>query len=271
MPAAPDYAPSLAASGRRRPPQRATFKNSRLGFFGAPSGRTLAKRRSACRTAPGYRRCGYKTASGRPEWLNADPAGLAGGLNLYAYVGNNPISGIDPKGLTVQLADANGSPIVSAQYAQARAYLMQSPSYGFMIRQAEASSTVYTITLINNGNDRASGHNIYWDPNSALETSSGGAQTPALGLGHEMDHATFSDSRPPIVDYGALGTFNMALYAYNNSEEFRVISGSETAAALWLGEDTRTDHMFGMPYDVDGPLSTTPIGPNATTYHNQCP
>jgi RHS repeat-associated protein len=99
VPAAPDYAPSLAASGRRRPPQRATPKNSRLGFFGTPSGRTLAKRHSARRTAPGYRACGYKTASGRPKWLNRDPIGEAGGLNLYGYVGNNPIDVVDPLGL----------------------------------------------------------------------------------------------------------------------------------------------------------------------------
>ena len=42
-----------------------------------------------------------KTASGRSDWLSPDPIGESGGLNLYAYVGNDPINGWDPLGLQV--------------------------------------------------------------------------------------------------------------------------------------------------------------------------
>lgn len=39
----------------------------------------------------------YQPSTGR--FINKDPIGLAGGMNLYGYVGGNPVNWIDPIGL----------------------------------------------------------------------------------------------------------------------------------------------------------------------------
>jgi RHS repeat-associated protein len=43
------------------------------------------------------------------RWLSEDPIGIAGGTNLYAYVGNDPVNGRDPTGLysTCEWIDGN--------------------------------------------------------------------------------------------------------------------------------------------------------------------
>jgi RHS repeat-associated protein len=81
--------------GRRSPNQviGANAVEADFGFTGhyfhAPSGLHLARFRA------------YDSDSGR--WLNRDPIGERGGLNLYGYVGNNPISYVDPLGLFVNV------------------------------------------------------------------------------------------------------------------------------------------------------------------------
>jgi RHS repeat-associated protein len=50
---------------------------------------------------------GYNASLGR--WLNRDPIGEVGGLNLYAYVNNNPLDSSDPTGNFALIDNAIGA------------------------------------------------------------------------------------------------------------------------------------------------------------------
>lgn len=90
-----------------------------------------------------------------------------------------------------------------------------------------------TIHIIHDGNDSYDPNTgvLNWDPKSGLKVTSGqGIQSAALGLVHEMDHEVNGTVGKPTGD------------GYQNTEEKRVIAGSETKIAHDLGEPTRKDH-----------------------------
>ncbi len=128
-------------------------------------------------------------------------------------------------------------------------YLSRDPVEAALFDRIERGAQPFRLAT-NGRNDDSydpSTHTIHWDPHSALRTSCGTTQSPALGLGHEVDHA---------VHDAACGN---ALASrpdpeFDTREERRVITGSERHAARTLGEGVRFDHA-GTTYRVPGPTA----------------
>lgn len=136
-----------------------------------------------------------------------------------------------------------------ADFDRAVAYLRRDPVERSLIDRLEHGAQRVTLTA--NRHDRddydPNTREIHWDPHSALRTRDGGAQSPALGLGHEIDHAVHDGPR----EWLRSGTFDPH---FDNAEERRVIRGSERHAAYTLGEAVRHDH-GGSTYRVDSPVA----------------
>ncbi len=135
-------------------------------------------------------------------------------------------------------------------YEAARAYLCRDPHERVLFDRVEHDRFGRSFRLRENhrNNDyfNPNTDTIGWDPYSALRTTGGGRQSPALGLGHELDHAA---EAPWIAD--RLRKHREG--RYDDAEERRVIEGSERHAARVLGEDARHDHR-GTCYRVSSPV-----------------
>ncbi len=134
-------------------------------------------------------------------------------------------------------------------YEAAKAYLSRDSLERALFHRLEHSCERTFRIAINSHNDDSfdpGTDTIAWDPHSALRTTNGGTQSPALGLGHEVDHAVESPRREAALS-------RRVSRRYDTQEERRVITGSERHAAQTLGEGIRSDH-DGRCYRVASPI-----------------
>jgi hypothetical protein len=76
-----------------------TAKNRVWDFFDYPNKTRPANRRQPLQPRRKNRPTATKPASGIPYWPSRDPIEEEGGINLYAFVGNNGLGKVDPTGL----------------------------------------------------------------------------------------------------------------------------------------------------------------------------
>ena len=144
------------------------------------------------------------TASGRQVWLSADPIGEAGGINLYGYVGGNPVFYRDELGLFIK-PDKR-----SSEYLEQLRTL--SDYFEKMISALEKSKNTHTISCNYPANDpdgikgitnsqagnlkelgnEKNGVGVSTDIRYITKNfrySDGTLKTPADVLAHELQHA----------------------------------------------------------------------------------
>jgi RHS repeat-associated protein len=196
-----------------------------------------------------YRSRYYDPSTG--HFLSEDSmAWAAGGTNFYAYAKNDPVKYSDPTGHEVAVV---GSRSDIVDYVTARNYLIKDSMMADVIHTLELSPDTFLIKILRGAdcNNRYDSDDriIYWNPHCGLWCSTGGGQSPAMGLGHEMAHG--ANPHPNTW---------WDLTPYDTREEHRVIEGAENHAAKTLGEGIRHDHRGTSVPHMATP-TTKPTGP----------
>jgi len=135
----------------------------------------------------------YNASVGR--WLSRDPIGEDGGINLYAYVGNRPVNGVDPLGLEIIFPagydptplynfikqSPNGQPLLDFFNKKG------GPDVHVKFNERLDPSADSFHPMVKNG--AISGGVINWNPHAYCYFGSFGNVSAGSGFTHELLHA----------------------------------------------------------------------------------
>jgi RHS repeat-associated protein len=181
-----------------------------------------------------YRARSYDPLLGR--FISEDPIGLAGGINQFAYVGNNPQNAKDPTGLyeidvhyylTYYLArktgcfsDAEAREIANGDQGVDE-NLETRPAYGSSERQKQVNAFYHGF--------HPGSHQPYLDAHWRIATTGGGGSLSGLGIYLHYLQDTFSHEgyTDPVCGHGC------AVQHYPDKTENGVKQAQEMVAATW--------------------------------------
>lgn len=188
---------------------------------------------------------------GLGRFLSVDPVATdfvaAQNFNRYNYAANNPYKFIDPDGREIRFAP--GFPVEFYRNAESAIRFLIANDLAGSVAEVHASRAVVTISPTEDRNNvfqnRYDGRNpgartIYWADKVAMEfvdpaTGKLGALSPAVALGHEIEHAA--------NDVGDRDQFATDILTedvqYKSVEERNVIENFEHPAAEKLGQPQR--------------------------------
>lgn len=137
------------------------------------------------------------------RWLSRDPIGEGAGVNLYAYVENDPINWTDSLGLIIDISGDKGyQDQIKKDLDRLKA---ADPELKAMIEGLEKSKNTHKIVQTpdwnsndttgvteNEGNGKGTGSQTNFDP-CKRKRSDGEERDPAVALAHELQHGYDKD------------------------------------------------------------------------------